>query len=130
MLSWQNHNPIIGKKMLSLVIGLAVTAVAAAFADYMDHIGATATMVRICVKSLKLVRAPYVILAPGYVLGQCLHIAEPPQTLCIRRARMIPIRAPDPIRSRDANTLMHEKPAPDGWHRSGQVMGLWRSQSP
>ena len=43
----------------------------------MDHTGATATMVRICVKPLKLVRAPYVILALGYVLGQCLHIAVP-----------------------------------------------------
>ena len=57
-------------------IGLIIMS-AAAFADYMDHIGATATMVRICVKPLKLVRAPYVILALGYVLGQCLHIAVP-----------------------------------------------------
>ena len=57
-------------------IGLIIMS-AAAFADYMDYIGATATMVRICVKPLKLVRAPYVILALGYVLGQCLHIAVP-----------------------------------------------------
>jgi DcuC family C4-dicarboxylate transporter len=57
-------------------IGLIIMA-AAAFADYMEHIGATATMVHICIKPLKLIRAPYVILALGYVTGQCLHVAIP-----------------------------------------------------
>ena len=57
-------------------IGLIIMA-AAAFADYMDHLGATATMVRICIKPLRWVKAPYLVLSLGYVLGQCLHIAIP-----------------------------------------------------
>ena len=57
-------------------IGLIIMA-SAAFADYMDHIGATATMVRFCIKPLRLIKAPYLILASGYILGQCLHIAIP-----------------------------------------------------
>lgn len=57
-------------------IGLIIMA-SAAFADYMDHIGATATMVRICIKPLRMIKASYLILALGYVLGQCLHIAIP-----------------------------------------------------
>jgi DcuC family C4-dicarboxylate transporter len=57
-------------------IGLIIMA-SAAFADYMDHVGATATMVRFCIKPLRLIRAPYLILASGYVLGQCLHVAIP-----------------------------------------------------
>ena len=57
-------------------IGLIIMA-SAAFADYMDHVGATATMVRFCIKPLRLINAPYLILASGYVLGQCLHVAIP-----------------------------------------------------
>jgi C4-dicarboxylate transporter, DcuC family len=57
-------------------IGLIIIA-SAAFADYMDHVGATATMVRFCIKPLRLIKAPYLILASGYVLGQCLHVAIP-----------------------------------------------------
>lgn len=57
-------------------IGLIIMA-SAAFADYMDHIGATSAMVRFCIRPLRLVRAPYAILATGYVFGQCLHIAIP-----------------------------------------------------
>jgi len=54
-----------------------IVMVSAAFADYMDHVGATATMVRFCIKSLRLIKAPYVVLASGYILGQCLHVAIP-----------------------------------------------------
>jgi C4-dicarboxylate transporter, DcuC family len=57
-------------------IGLIIMS-AAAFADYMDHIGATGTMVRICIKPLEYVKAPYLILALGYVFGQLLHVAIP-----------------------------------------------------
>lgn len=57
-------------------IGLIIM-VSAAFADYMDHVGATAAMVRFCIKPLRLIKAPYLVLALGYVLGQCLHIAIP-----------------------------------------------------
>ena len=57
-------------------IGLIIMA-SAAFADYMDHVGATATMVRFCIKPFRRIKAPYLILALGYVLGQCLHVAIP-----------------------------------------------------
>jgi len=57
-------------------IGLIIM-VSAAFADYMDHVGATATMVRFCIKPLRLIKAPYLVLASGYILGQCLHVAIP-----------------------------------------------------
>ena len=60
-------------------IGLIIMT-SAAFADYMDHIGATATMVRFCIKPLRLIKAPYLILASGYVLGQCLHVEIPSAT--------------------------------------------------
>lgn len=60
-------------------IGLIIMA-SAAFADCMDHVGATATMVRFCIKPLRLIKAPYLILASGYVLGQCLHVAIPSAT--------------------------------------------------
>jgi C4-dicarboxylate transporter, DcuC family len=57
-------------------IGLIIMS-SAAFADYMDHIGATGTMVRICIKPLRLIKAPYLILALGYLFGQTLHVAIP-----------------------------------------------------
>lgn len=57
-------------------IGLVIMA-SAGFSEYMDHIGATRAMVRTCIKPLKWFKAPYVILAAGYVLGQCLHVAIP-----------------------------------------------------
>ena len=57
-------------------IGLIIMA-SAGFSEYMDHIGATRAMVRLCVKPLTVFKAPYVLLAAGYVLGQLLHIAIP-----------------------------------------------------
>ena len=57
-------------------IGLIIMA-SAGFSEYMDHIGATRAMVRLCVKPLTYFKAPYVLLAAGYVLGQLLHIAIP-----------------------------------------------------
>lgn len=57
-------------------IGLIIMA-SAGFSEYMDHIGATRAMVRVCVKPLTWFKAPYVILAAGYVLGQSLHVAIP-----------------------------------------------------
>ena len=57
-------------------IGLIIMA-SAGFSEYMDHIGATRAMVRLCVKPLTYFKAPYALLAAGYVLGQILHIAIP-----------------------------------------------------
>jgi len=55
-------------------IGLIIMA-AGGFADYMDHIKASNSMVNLCIKPLQLIKAPYVILAIGYVLSQLLHVA-------------------------------------------------------
>ena len=57
-------------------IGLIIMA-SAGFSEYMDHIGATRAMVRLGVKPLTWFKAPYALLAAGYVLGQLLHIAIP-----------------------------------------------------
>ena len=57
-------------------IGLIIMA-SAAFADYMDYIGATAAMVRLCIKPLQAIKAPHLVVALSYVVGQCLHIAIP-----------------------------------------------------
>jgi C4-dicarboxylate transporter, DcuC family len=57
-------------------IGLIIMA-SAAFADYMDHIGATAAMVRLCIRPLRMIKAPYLVLTLGYILGQSLHVAIP-----------------------------------------------------
>lgn len=55
-------------------IGLIIMA-AGGFADYMDHIKASNVMVSLCIRPLRLIKAPYVILATGYVFGQILHVA-------------------------------------------------------
>lgn len=55
-------------------IGLIIMA-AGGFADYMDHVKASNAMVRLCIKPLSLIKAPYIILALGYLLGQSLHVA-------------------------------------------------------
>ncbi|WP_411706082.1 C4-dicarboxylate transporter DcuC [Edaphovirga cremea] len=55
-------------------IGLIIMA-AGGFADYMDHIKASNSMVDMCIKPLQMIRAPYVILAIGYILSQLLHVA-------------------------------------------------------
>ena len=60
-------------------IGLIIMA-SAGFSEYMDYIGATRAMVRFCVKPLRWIHAPYVILAVGYLFGQCLHVAIPSAT--------------------------------------------------
>lgn len=55
-------------------IGLIIMA-AGGFADYMDHIKASNSMVNLCIKPLRMIKAPYLILAIGYVLSQLLHVA-------------------------------------------------------
>jgi DcuC family C4-dicarboxylate transporter len=55
-------------------IGLIIMA-AGGFADYMDHIKASNAMVDLCIRPLRLIKAPYVILAAGYLFGQILHVA-------------------------------------------------------
>lgn len=55
-------------------IGLIIMA-AGGFADYMDHIKASNAMVDLCVRPLRMIKAPYLVLALGYVFGQFLHVA-------------------------------------------------------
>lgn len=55
-------------------IGLIIMA-AGGFADYMDHIKASNAMVNLCIRPLQLIKAPYFILAVGYILSQLLHVA-------------------------------------------------------
>ncbi|PVZ85960.1 transporter [Serratia sp. S1B] len=55
-------------------IGLIIMA-AGGFADYMDRIKASNAMVNLCIKPLQMFKAPYLILAIGYILSQLLHVA-------------------------------------------------------
>ena len=57
-------------------LGLIIMT-AGGFAKYMDHIGATDAMVDVCIRPLKLLNAPYVVLALGYAVGQFLNIFIP-----------------------------------------------------
>lgn len=50
---------------------------AGGFSKYMDHIGATDAMVDVAIRPLKLLNAPYVVLALGYAVGQVLNIFIP-----------------------------------------------------
>ena len=55
-------------------IGLIIMA-AGGFARYMDEIHASDAMVNACIRPLKLIKAPYAILALGYICAQLLHVA-------------------------------------------------------
>lgn len=57
-------------------LGLIIMSIAG-FAKYMDAIGASRILVHICVKPLSILKAPYLVLALGQVLGQCLAIFIP-----------------------------------------------------
>ncbi|MFW6029944.1 MAG: C4-dicarboxylate transporter DcuC [Halanaerobiales bacterium] len=55
-------------------LGLLIMAIAG-FAKYMDHIGASASLVNIVVKPLEKINiGPYVLLGLGYIVGQLLNI--------------------------------------------------------
>lgn len=57
-------------------LGLIIMTVAG-FANYMDHIGASKVLVKLAVKPLSKLNAPYIVLAAGYILGQILNIFIP-----------------------------------------------------
>jgi DcuC family C4-dicarboxylate transporter len=57
-------------------LGMIIMA-AGGFAKYMDRIGATDAMVAVCSQPLKLLRAPYVVLAAGCAVGQIFEIFIP-----------------------------------------------------
>lgn len=57
-------------------LGMIIMA-AGGFAKYMDHVGATEAMVTLCIRPLKLLKSPYIVLALGYIAGQLLNIFIP-----------------------------------------------------
>ncbi|MGV6988470.1 C4-dicarboxylate transporter DcuC [Testudinibacter sp. P80/BLE/0925] len=57
-------------------LGLMIMAVGG-FARYMDHIGASKTLVNAAIKPLKKIKAPYVMLGFAYIIGQLLNIFIP-----------------------------------------------------
>lgn len=58
--------------------GLGMTIMAAGgFANYMDKIGASKALVRICVKPLQMFNSPYLVLALAFVIGQLLNVFIP-----------------------------------------------------
>ncbi|WP_101776134.1 C4-dicarboxylate transporter DcuC [Pasteurella oralis] len=60
----------------ALDFGLMIMAVGA-FARYMDKIGASEALVNITAKPLNALKAPYVVLAFAYIIGQILNIFIP-----------------------------------------------------
>ena len=56
--------------------GMVIMA-ASAYAMFMNHVGASRVMVRICTKPLKRIRSPYIVLALTYTLGQLLNLFVP-----------------------------------------------------
>lgn len=57
-------------------LGLMIMAVGG-FARYMDHIGASKTLVNAAIKPLKKIKAPYAMLGFAYIIGQLLNIFIP-----------------------------------------------------
>ncbi len=57
-------------------LGLIIMAVGG-FAHYMDHIGASRALVNIAIKPLGYLKAPYLVMALGYIIGQILNIFIP-----------------------------------------------------
>ncbi|SPY32304.1 C4-dicarboxylate transporter DcuC [Pasteurella canis] len=57
-------------------LGLMIMAVGG-FARYMDKIGASEALVNVAVKPLNAIKAPYLVLALAYIIGQILNIFIP-----------------------------------------------------
>lgn len=57
-------------------LGMIIMAVGG-FTRYMDKIGASTELVKICIKPLQFFHAPYIVLGLGYIVGQILNIFIP-----------------------------------------------------
>lgn len=69
---------VITNLLQSRTAGLGMNImVVGGFAYYMDKLGATKALVRICTKPLSYVHAPYVLLAIAYIIGQLLNVFIP-----------------------------------------------------
>ena len=73
-------------------LGLMIMAVGG-FARYMDKIGASKALVNCAIKPLNAIKAPYVVLALSYIIGQILNIFIPSASGLARRAIMRPAAA-------------------------------------
>lgn len=66
---------VVSNLMSSRLAGLGLNIMAiGGFAAYMDRLGASKALVRLCVKPLQAVRSPYVLLALTYVVGQFIAL--------------------------------------------------------
>lgn len=62
----------------SILVGLGLNImIISGFADYLDKIGATRSMVEIAAKPLSYVKSPYLLLALAYALGQLINVFIP-----------------------------------------------------
>ena len=57
-------------------IGLIIM-VAGGFASYMNQIGASDALVRVCTAPLRVIKSPYIVLSLAYMLGQMLFVVIP-----------------------------------------------------
>lgn len=74
-LVWFDLIEFIKKTLSSRAAGLGLSIMAVGgFARYMDHIGASKVLVKIAVKPLSKLHAPYVVLAASYIIGQILGL--------------------------------------------------------
>lgn len=66
---------VVSNLMSSRLAGLGLNIMAiGGFATYMDRIGASKALVKLCVKPLQAVRSPYLLLALTYVVGQFIAL--------------------------------------------------------
>ena len=66
---------VISNLMSSRLAGLGLNIMAiGGFAAYMERIGASKALVRLCVRPLQAVRSPYLLLALTYVVGQFIAL--------------------------------------------------------
>lgn len=57
-------------------LGMVIMA-AGGYAVYMNHVGASTAMVNLCIKPLRHLGSPYIVLAISYVVGQIINIFVP-----------------------------------------------------
>lgn len=74
-LVWFDMFEFIKNVMSSRAAGLGLNIMAVGgFARYMDHIGASKVLVKISIKPLQKLHAPYLVLSGGFVIGQMLGL--------------------------------------------------------
>lgn len=74
--TWLNIFSFAKESLTTQIAGIGLIIMAAGgFASYMDHIKASNAMVNMCIRPLQVIKAPYLILALGYICAQLLHVA-------------------------------------------------------